>query len=217
MKSKIAWSIARTLVLIFLLILSTRFITNPYPPSFHGFDAQPYGAGNAPDEVRHEILQQLREFQKGYTERDAKTVGAFARNLLSRDNTLILGTMPKEIYIGHDDATTLIRDDWAFWGNCIFLVDQAHVSTHDNVAWIATVGYVEFDLSRFLVLPLRLSGVLVNEDGTWRFQLVQYQFDLDLIPNLLLVLFLGLLTGVSLLAIPIQVLLIRRQRFGASM
>jgi len=50
----------------------------------------------------------------------------------------------------------------------------------------------------------------VNEDGAWRFQQLQYQFDLDLIFNLLLVMVLGLLSIFSLVAVPVQVVLINR-------
>ena len=39
---------------------------------------------------------------------------------------------------------------------------------------------MQFDLSRFLVLPLRLSGVLVKQGDTWKFQFLQFQFDLHL-------------------------------------
>ncbi|MCP4898961.1 MAG: nuclear transport factor 2 family protein [bacterium] len=217
MKAKIAWSLFRTLVLFVLLFLATRWLTNPYPPAFETFDSTPYGLGNSSEDVRAEIIDRLRLFQEGYSARDSAAVEEFADTLLSSDNTLILGTMPREIYVGHEAATTLIRDDWEFWGDCTFLIDQAHVSNQGDVAWIATVGYVEFDISRFLVLPLRLTGTLVNEDGAWRFQVIQYQFDLDLRFSLLLVVLLGLLTCVSLIAIPIQALLIiRKQRIKTS-
>lgn len=59
-------------------------------------------------------------------------------------------------------------------------MDTAHISASGNVAWIATIGFVEFDLSRFLVLPLRLSAVMVKEGLTWKFQFMQFQFDLFL-------------------------------------
>jgi hypothetical protein len=124
--------------------------------------------------------------------------------MLSQENMLILGTMPKEIYVGHDAATNLIRDDWEYWGDCKFHVDRAHVSVHGEVAWFATVGYFEFDLSRFLVLPLRLTGVLVNEEGIWRFQVLQYQFDLDLSWHLLLIFVLIVLNVLCILILLIQ-------------
>ena len=70
---------------------------------------------------------------------------------------------------------------------------------------ISTIGFVEFDLSRFLVLPLRLTGVAVNEDGIWRFHQLQYQFDLDLSFNLLLVFVMLALSASSIVVLIIQV------------
>ena len=112
--------------------------------------------------------------------------------LFSEDDTTILGTMPREIYVGFDQAADLVRTDWQSWGDCLFDLENVHISSSGEVAWIATVGFVRFDLSRFLVLPLRLSGVLVREDGIWRFQHLQFQFDLDLSYLLLITALLGI-------------------------
>jgi hypothetical protein len=205
MTTKILRSALRSLALLFILMLSVLPLRSPHPASFENYDAFPYAAGSASEVVRTEIIHQLREFQKGYAERDTASAGEFAEHLLSQDNVLILGTMPREIYVGHSAATNLIREDWASWGDCTFLLDKAHVSAHGDVAWFSTVGYVEFDLSRFLVLPLRLTGVAVNEDGTWRFHQIQYQFDLDLSFNLLLVFVVLVLSASSVLVLIIQI------------
>ncbi len=206
----------RTFALLFILFLVVLPLRNPYPASFDGYDAYPYAAGSASEAVRTEIIHQLTEFQKGYAERDTASAGEFADRLLSQDHVLILGTMPREIFIGHPAATDLIRADWESWGDCTFLLDKANVSAHGEVAWFSTVGYVEFDLSRFLVLPLRLTGVAVNEDGIWRFQQVQYQFDLDLSFNLLLILVLLVLSASSILVLIIQIVRASLKRRQAS-
>ena len=205
MTTKILRSVLRSLGLLLILMLSVFPLRNPYPASFEEYDVYPYAAGSASEAVRTEIIDQLSEFQKGYTERDTASAGEFAERLLSQDNVLILGTMPREIHVGHSAATNLIREDWASWGDCTFLLDKAHVSAHGDVAWFSTIGHVEFDLSRFLVLPLRLTGVAVNEDGTWRFHQIQYQFDLDLSFNLLLVFVLLALSASSILVLIIQI------------
>ena len=127
------------------------------------------------------------------------------RRLFSRDNVLILGTMPREVFIGFDEAATLVQSDWALWGDCRFAFDNAHVSGDGDVAWFSTIGYVEFDLSRLLVLPLRLSGVLVSEEGVWRFQQLQFQFDLDISYLLLINLLLTVWLAVSTVSLLIRV------------
>lgn len=213
LKKQIGVVIIRTSVLLVLLYLSTRWCSNPYTASFDSIaDTFPYGSGNASETVRAEVLNQLRDFQEGYTARNTDSAAEFADHLISKDNILILGTMPKEIYVGHEAATDLIQSDWAYWGDCTFLIDRVHVSSHGNVAWLATVGFVEFDLSRFLVLPLRLTGVLVHTDEGWKFQQLQYQFDLDLIPNLLLIVLILLLNIANAIVILIQLVLGYRRR-----
>ena len=190
MKSKLIKSGVCVLVVMIILLITVRILHNPYDSSFDTDPSYIYSEGNAPANVRSEIIQRLREFREGYETRDTSRSGEFADQLFSPDNILILGTMPKEIFIGHSEATNLVYYDWESWGDCKFLVDRAHVSSHGEVAWISTVGYVEFDLSRFLVMPLRLTGVLVKQDDIWNFQQLQFQFDLDLGVLLLLIMLL---------------------------
>lgn len=136
--------------------------------------------GSATPEVRAAVVGQLRAFQEGYSRRNPAAVPAFVSTLFSRDHPLVLGTMPREIFAGSERVAEVIRNDWESWGDCRFRVDESHVSAAGDVAWFATVGSVTFDLSRFLVLPLRLTGVMVNEGGAWRIRQAQFQFDLDL-------------------------------------
>jgi hypothetical protein len=177
---KIAVRIANILFVALLLLMGTKILEDRYRGSFGPPDFHPFSPGNAPDDVRAAIIATLNSFQDGYTRRDTTRVEEFAQRLLSRDNILILGTMPNEIFINFAQATELVRSDWVHWGDCRFLLDRAHVSAHENVAWFSTVGYVEFDLSDLLVVPLRLSGILVREEGAWQFQHLQFQFDVDL-------------------------------------
>ena len=182
------------LVLLFLLplVALVSVLKNPHPESTFSRDALIFSNGNAPDSVRKEILQQLQHFQAGYAERDTSQVDSFAAQSFSRENILILGTMPQEVYVGFDQARRLVKNDWASWGDCLFLMDRANISCSGDVAWFATVGTVRFDLSRYLNLPLRLSGVLVKENGYWKFQHLQFQFDLDLSYHFLAIMLLTL-------------------------
>lgn len=142
--------------------------------------------GDAAPDVRTAVLAQLGAFQDGYTKRDTGQVDAFMSRLFSRERPLVLGTMPGEIYAGYERAGEVIRTDWESWGECRFRLDHTQVSAAGNVVWFATVGSVKFDLSRYLVLPLRLTGVMVNEEGAWKLRQAQFQFDLDLSPLLVL-------------------------------
>lgn len=200
--------IAPTLVVAlvsFTLFLATRPLQSSYDSVSDLADSFFFSTGNAAEDDRAEIVRQLKAFQEGYEKRDTGSVNSFMRELFSSDNVLILGTMPQEVYVGYDEASSLVFDDWASWGDCKFLMDGARISVHGDVAWFATIGYVEFDLSSLLVLPLRLTGVLVREEDTWKLQQVQYQFDLDLSFYLLSIVALAvtLLVSVCCLAVTI--------------
>lgn len=142
-------------------------------------DLYPFGRGNATPEVRQEVLGQLSLFQEGYEARDTSNLDPFMDRLVSRKNILILGTMPNEIYAGFAEAAELVQSDWLNWGDVQLLVEQSNISGGDSVVWVTAIGKVEFDLSGWLVLPLRFSGIMTREEQVWKFQQIQFQFDLD--------------------------------------
>ncbi len=211
---KIALSLVKVLFVAVLLHLSTTILGDRYQGSFPPPGSFPSGTGSAPDNLRAEIIETLARFQEGYVNRDQAQLEPFVTRLFSPDNTVVLGTMPQEIYIGIDGATEIVRTDWQFWGDCRFDLDNAHVSVHGDVAWFSTIGYVEFDLSSLLVLPLRLSGVFVRENETWRFQHLQFQFDLDLSYLILINVLLALWLAINVTAVIIVV--IRQLRLRSS-
>ena len=127
-------------------------------------EAYPYSKGSAPDDVRSEIMQQLLDFQDGYSKRDANQVEDFTSRLFSTDEIIILGTMPDEIYVGIERATQLVESDWKYWGDCRFLMKNAQISTVSDVAWFSTIGTVHMDGIN-VTLPLRLSGVLAQDEN----------------------------------------------------
>ena len=169
----------RILLLFILLFLVTRVFKKADEKVILSPAKAFYSKGNSTDSTRKEIIEQLRKFQIGYSKRDPKNIDTFMQSLYSNDNILILGTMPNEIYSGYEEATQLVKTDWESWGNCKFEIDSANISSLDNTAWFSTKGYVEFDLSSLLVIPLRLTGIMVKENQQWMFQQQQFQFDID--------------------------------------
>jgi hypothetical protein len=169
----------RILILFVLLFLVTRVFKKADEKVILSPGKAFYSKGNSPDSIRMEIIDQLRKFQNGYSKRDPRNIDTFMQSLYSKDNILILGTMPNEIYPGYEKATQLVKTDWESWGNCKFEIDSANISSSGNTAWFSTRGYVEFDLSSLLVIPLRLTGIMVKGDQGWMFQQQQFQFDID--------------------------------------
>jgi hypothetical protein len=73
---------------------------------------------------------------------------------------------------------------------------------------------VEFDLSGLLVLPLRLTGIMVKEDQVWKFRQQQFQFDIDFSFSLMAILILSVWIVVSL--ITLMIVIVKTVRAGRS-
>jgi hypothetical protein len=159
-----------------------------------------------------EIIDQLKKFQHGYSKRELKDIDTFMQSLYSRDNILILGTMPDEIYSDYEKATRLVETDWESWGDCRFEIDSANISSSGNTAWFSTRGYVKFDLSKLLVIPLRLTGVMVKEDQEWKFQQQQFQFDIDFSFSLIATLILSAWVLISLSTLAVKTVKMLRNK-----
>jgi hypothetical protein len=193
----------RIVLLLVILFLVTRIFKRADEQSILSPAKSAYSKGNAPDSTRKEIIGQLNKFQDGYSKRDTSQVDAFMQSLYSRENVLILGTSPGEIFKGYDRASNLVQSDWESWGDCRFMIDSANISSVGDVAWFSTKGYVKFDLSKFLVIPLRLTGVMVKEDQVWKFRQQQFQFDIDFSFTLLATLILAVWILVSLVILAV--------------
>ena len=180
------------------LIITTKMLVIPNQEYQEDPSLFLYDRGNASPEIRAEILEQLEVFQKGYTERDTSILTSYMDKLFSRENILILGTMPGEIYSGYEEAADLVSSDWLYWGDVNMLVESANISASDSVAWFSMIGHVVFDLSSWLDLPLRVSGVMAEEDSGWKFQQLQFQFDLDISGILLLIVLLSVILMLSI-------------------
>jgi hypothetical protein len=173
-----------------------------------------YDQGNASPSVRAEIMQQLELFQKGYTERDTSILESYMEKLFSKENILILGVMPGEIYSGYVEAADLVSYDWLLWGDVFMLTESSNISASDSVAWFSMIGHVVFDMSSWLDLPLRVSGVMVQEEQSWKFQQLQFQFDLNMIWVLYATILLSILLLVSIIRLIFVVIRTARKRYS---
>ena len=76
---------------------------------------------------------------------------------------------------------------------------SSNISVSDSVAWFSMIGHVVFDMSSLLDLPLRVSGVMTQGDQGWKFQQLQFQFDLDISWVLYVIILLSILLLVSII------------------
>jgi ketosteroid isomerase-like protein len=131
--------------------------------------------GDAPSQVRMEVLAALRAFQEGYRKRDAKELNSFMHDLfLENDDILLLGTDPDEWMRGYRKVSEFIRQDWEKWGGFRFAVDDSIVWSSGDVAWIVSVGSV---LARGADRRVRFSATLKRSGDRWRFRQLQFQWD----------------------------------------
>jgi hypothetical protein len=194
----------RIILLFIVLFLVTRQFKKVDEKIVLSPSEAPYTLGNSPDSIRMEIINQLGKFQEGYSKRDPKDIDNFMQSLYSKNNILILGTMPKEVYKGFENSARLVKSDWESWGDCKFAIDNANISSFGNIAWFAVKGYVEFDLSRLLILPLRLTGIMVKEDQEWKFQQQQFQFDTDFSFSLIAILVISAWIFINIMTLTIK-------------
>jgi hypothetical protein len=194
------------------LIITTKTFVIPHQEYQDDPSLFLYDQGNASPAVRAEILGQLEKFQEGYTHRDTSILESYMDQLFSRENILILGTMPGEIYSGYVEAADLVSSDWLYWGDVDMLVESSNISASDSVAWFSMIGHVEFDMSKWLDLPLRVSGVMVRGDRTWTFQQLQFQFDLNIQWVLYVTILLALLLLVSIIRLVFVIIRTSRKR-----
>lgn len=133
--------------------------------------------GNASPAVRTAVVQTLRAFQRGYTERDPRKLDSFAQNIFPKDgDVLILGTDggAGEWVRGESNARQFIENDWRSWGDLRFDADQAIVWSSGDAAWLATIGSVHWEKRH---RPLRFTAILTREDDRWVFRQMHFQWD----------------------------------------
>jgi ketosteroid isomerase-like protein len=93
---------------------------------------------NQSEEIQN-VRKALQKLQDAYTARDCENVDAFMEeNYVSDDNALIIGTSGDEVCKGKEAIRQLFYDDWKYWGNVTFDLDNAYVYVRDSVAWFAT-------------------------------------------------------------------------------
>ena len=131
--------------------------------------------GDAPTQVRAEVLESLREFQAGYSHRDPKQLDDFMQRLFPKNqDTRVIGTDVNEWINGYQSIAGLVRSDWLYWGDLRLAVDDSVISSSADVAWLATTGTVVMTRSS---RSIRYTAVVTRGEGRWLFRQIQFQWD----------------------------------------
>lgn len=100
--------------------------------------------GEFTDEYR-EIIDVLKAFQAGYSERNIEKADAFVEDLfIAGEDTCVLGTGTGELFLGSERVKELIEGDWKYWGDVNINWQNPHIHFEGEVALFATTGSVKY-------------------------------------------------------------------------
>ena len=102
--------------------------------------------------IEIEILKQLKEFQKGYLERDITKVKSWVESLLD-ERVQIIGTnsiFPGDFEwrSGHEAAIEMFENDWKNWGDATLYIDQSEIEIELDSAWVVIFATVTRDTTK---------------------------------------------------------------------
>ena len=134
-------------------------------------------AGDASPEVRDGVHTALRAFNDAYSKRDVAQLDAFmAHSFSAEGDTLLIGSegTPAEWVRGPSAIRGFIQHDWQTWGSFRFDADKAIVWSRGDVAWVATIGAVQYEGTQ---RPLRFTAILERHGDIWLFRQLHFQWD----------------------------------------
>lgn len=181
-------------------------------------------------DLHKEIINIIRKFQEGYTNRNIKKIDDFMEELfIEGESTYAIGTGTTEVFLGRDKVKELIESDWKYWGDVDIDYKNAHVSIENSTAWFYAncsvvdtfedskerydryielikdnienmefspkqkITFINWLLSlayhqrkegkRAYKCPLFLSGVLIRNNGQWKFSYVNFSMPKSNFPD----------------------------------
>lgn len=91
--------------------------------------------------IYDEVLDILKRFQFGYSERSLSQADAFVTDLFhDDDDVIIIGTGSGEFCKGINEIKELVKIDWEYWGNFKLDLDKAIISNCGEVSWVVCDG-----------------------------------------------------------------------------
>lgn len=134
-------------------------------------------AGDAPAEVRAGVQGTLNLLEQAYLRRDPNQIDALMDAAFAPEaDVLTLGAegLPYEWVRGPAEVRNFIQRDWQVWGLFRFDPTKAMVWSSGNVAWVATLGEVEFQGGS---RQIRFTAVLEKRGEKWVFRQMQFQWN----------------------------------------
>jgi len=133
--------------------------------------------GDAPADARAGVVDTLNNLKQAYLSRDPRQLAPLMdRDFAADADVLVLGSegQPWEWVRGNDEVRSFIARDWKEWGTFRFDPAKALIWSSGNVAWMATLGTVEYQHGS---RPIRFTAVLEQRRGKWVFRQMQFQWN----------------------------------------
>jgi hypothetical protein len=88
------------------------------------------------------IVEVLKKFQAGYTQRDVTKVDEFVNELFDSEDVFLVGTDAASVEHGEwgegiEKVKEVVERDWKYWGDLKLDIDTARIRIHANTAWVA--------------------------------------------------------------------------------
>jgi len=164
----------------------------------------------ANSESIEEIRNLLSAFNSGYSRRDLASLDDFMNHFSQYENLEFIATGGASPgrgtwRVGKEAVRDLVRSDWEYWGLIHVDEEKARINVLNDVAWLSTSATVTTDdeTEEFLgdkeeitgavqtmsatdggrVKPLRMTAILVKEEGQWRFAHIHLSFSIRSLPK----------------------------------
>lgn len=137
-----------------------------------------YTTGNSTIKDRQAIIHVFDILQQGYSKRDISKIDYYINETIDTTSIVVLGTNPNEIFIGKKGIQQLFYGDWKFWGDVKLNLEKAHITQLNSIAYVAFTGSIKIDVWR-INFPLRITGMVVNENSKWLINKLQFQYDMN--------------------------------------
>ncbi|MBR1931934.1 MAG: hypothetical protein IJ833_10780 [Lachnospiraceae bacterium] len=131
-----------------------------------------------PAELKSAAMRPLKELAIYYEKRDIEQVDRCIYDTMLPDEILILGTNPREIFIGRERAKNLLWGDWKYWGQTDIDADKAVFNRVEGTIYFVMRGQVKLDIWRFII-PIKITGVLRERDDKWYISKLQFINDFN--------------------------------------
>ena len=131
-----------------------------------------------PKDLWGAAMRPLKELAAYYEKRDIEKMDKCIDDTMLPDEILILGTNPREIFIGRERAKNLLWGDWKFWGQADIDADKTVFNRVGDAIYFVVRGQVKLDIWRFII-PIKITGVLREKDDKWYISKLQFINDFN--------------------------------------